>query len=142
MPERYDPAFPDLEVPIDDQIAEGVKGVTRETFRGTRRAEFSGHAPTGKRVEFDVNGISRVSEGVIVGRRAHLDVLAMVRKLDLRPPGSLTTGNRARCALCASRRRCDRLIRNAPCSPFANGPPTRRHHVYRPGGLDPTGAEG
>src|SRR3990172_7589430 len=41
-------AFPDIEMVIEDVIAEGDKVVVRYTARGTHLGQFSGLAPTGK----------------------------------------------------------------------------------------------
>jgi steroid delta-isomerase-like uncharacterized protein len=43
-------AFPDLQIKIEDQIAERDKVVTRWTARGTHQGEFAGIPPTGKQV--------------------------------------------------------------------------------------------
>ena len=80
-------AFPDLEVTIDEQIAEGDRVVTRKTFRGTHQGELWGQPPTGKRIEFEVIDIFRVADGKIIELWAQLDVLSLARKLGLRPPG-------------------------------------------------------
>lgn len=42
--------FPDMQVSIDQLIAEGDKVALRTTWRGTHRGEYEGIAPTGKRV--------------------------------------------------------------------------------------------
>src|SRR4051794_40039205 len=44
--------FPDLNVTVEDIVAEGDKVAVRITLRGTHRAEWRGIAPTGRRVEF------------------------------------------------------------------------------------------
>jgi steroid delta-isomerase-like uncharacterized protein len=59
-------SFPDLELTIEDEIAEGDKVVTRLTMRGTHQGEFMGVAPTGKSVEVSANAITRVEGGKIV----------------------------------------------------------------------------
>src|SRR5262245_57505289 len=41
-------AFPDLQMTIDDILADGDKVVTRSTMRGTHQGEFMGIPPTGK----------------------------------------------------------------------------------------------
>jgi len=51
----YRAAFPDLEVTVEDQLAEEDRVVTRWTARGTHSGEFSGLAPT--RQEVTVTGI-------------------------------------------------------------------------------------
>jgi len=61
----YRDAFPDLEVTVEDQLAEEDKVVTRWTARGTHSGEFLGLAPT--RQEMTVSGIEfdRVAGGRI-----------------------------------------------------------------------------
>lgn len=59
-------AFPDHHLVIEDQVAEGDKVVTRVTFRGTHRGEFSGIAPTGKRVAYSGIAIDRIANGKVV----------------------------------------------------------------------------
>ena len=51
----YRAAFPNLEVDVEDQLAEEDKVVTRWTMRGTQSGEFLGLAPTGN--EVTVSGI-------------------------------------------------------------------------------------
>ena len=46
-------AFPDLQVTIEDQIAEGDKVVSRLTMSGTHKGEFMGVPPTNKFVEIN-----------------------------------------------------------------------------------------
>jgi predicted ester cyclase len=41
-------AFPDAQVTIEDQVAEGDKVVSRFTVSGTHQGEIMGAAPTGK----------------------------------------------------------------------------------------------
>jgi len=63
----YRAAFPDLQVAVEDQLAEGDKVVTRWMVRGTHSGEFLGLAPTGDEVtvsgiEFDRMGGGRIDE--------------------------------------------------------------------------------
>ena len=80
-------AFPDLDVTIEDQIAEGDKVVTRKIFHGTHRGELWGQPATGKRVNLEVIDIFRVHEGKIIEHWAELDLLALGRQLGVRFPG-------------------------------------------------------
>ena len=57
------PAFPDLRVTIEDQVAEGDKVVTRKTITGTHRGSLMGIAPTGRAVSISVIDIVRVEDG-------------------------------------------------------------------------------
>ena len=61
----YRSAFPNLEVDVNDQLAEEDKVVTRWTVRGTHTGEFLGLSPT--RDEVSVSGIEfdRISGGKI-----------------------------------------------------------------------------
>jgi predicted ester cyclase len=57
------PALPDLQVEIQQQIAEGDLVTTRKTIRGTHRGALFGVAATHQRVAIDVIDIVRVEEG-------------------------------------------------------------------------------
>jgi hypothetical protein len=61
----YHGAFPDAQITVEDQIAEGDKVVTRWTGRGTHQGEFMGVAPSGNRVEIAGMTIDRFSGGKI-----------------------------------------------------------------------------
>jgi predicted ester cyclase len=61
-------AFPDLQIQIDDLIAEGDQVVGRITARGTHQGEFMGIAPTGKPVSFNAIDVVRIAGGKIVER--------------------------------------------------------------------------
>jgi steroid delta-isomerase-like uncharacterized protein len=63
----YRAAFPDLQITVEDQLAEEDKVVTRWTIRGTHSGEFLGLAPTGEEVtvsgiEFDRIAGDRIDE--------------------------------------------------------------------------------
>lgn len=57
------PAFPDLEVEIHEQIAEGDKVTTRKTIHGTHRGELLGIPATNRRISIDVIDIVRLDNG-------------------------------------------------------------------------------
>lgn len=57
------PAFPDLVVDIEDQVAEGDKVVTRKTIRGTHLGSLMGIPATGKPVAISVIDIVRLEDG-------------------------------------------------------------------------------
>jgi steroid delta-isomerase-like uncharacterized protein len=82
-------AFPDMQVTVEDQIAEGDKVVTRYTVRGTHQGELMGIPPTGNRME-EITGIymSRISGGKIVEEWYNYDALGMMQQLGVIPaPG-------------------------------------------------------
>jgi predicted ester cyclase len=60
---RFRTAFPDLQVTIETQVAEGDWAVMRLIFHGTHLAPFLGVAPTGKRVEFATIVMNRYAGG-------------------------------------------------------------------------------
>jgi steroid delta-isomerase-like uncharacterized protein len=74
-------AFPDTEVTIEDQIAEGDKVVTRYTSRGTHQGELWGIAPTGRKVEVSSVSTNRTEGGKIVEHWTCADRLGMMQQL-------------------------------------------------------------
>src|SRR5438105_12036718 len=56
-------AFPDLQVTIDEIVAEGDMVVARTTFTGTHRGDFQGIPPTGKQVNWGCIDIVHVRGG-------------------------------------------------------------------------------
>jgi len=59
-------AFPDLEVTIRNQIAEGVLVATRWQFEGTQTGAYLGRPPSGRRAVWTGVQIDRISDGKIV----------------------------------------------------------------------------
>ena len=59
-------AFPDLEMTIEQQIAEGPWVATRVTWRGTHAGEFAGIAATSRRVEYAGTAMDRLENGKVV----------------------------------------------------------------------------
>ena len=81
-------AFPNLNVTIDDIIAEGDKVVVRSTWSGTHQGEFMGIPATGKRVSFAVFDIVRYANGKMVEHWGQMDNLSMLQQLGVVPgPG-------------------------------------------------------
>jgi steroid delta-isomerase-like uncharacterized protein len=79
----YRSAFPDLEVTLEDQVAEGDKVVNRWTARGTHQGEYMSVSPTGKEVQFAGMHVSRVSEeGKIAENWEVYDLMALMRQID------------------------------------------------------------
>lgn len=76
-------AFPDLQVTIHRQVAEGASVVTYKTFRGTHQGEFMGVAPTGKQITWDVIDILRLEAGRVVEHIAVQDRMALMQQLGL-----------------------------------------------------------
>src|SRR5829696_489658 len=65
--------FPDLEITVENVMAEGDRVAARVTMRGTHRGEFQGIAPTGKRVEIKAIDMFRISSAKFVEHWGHAD---------------------------------------------------------------------
>jgi steroid delta-isomerase-like uncharacterized protein len=74
-------AFPDVQMNIDDMIAEGDKVVARVNMSGTHQGEFMGNDPTGNRVTITGIDILRIADGKIVERWGKFDDLSMMQQL-------------------------------------------------------------
>lgn len=84
----YRSVFPDLEMDVRDQVAEGEKVGTRFVARGTHSGELMGIGPTGNRVEIGAFTLHRFSDGRIAEDWANYDALGMMRQLGVVPsPG-------------------------------------------------------
>jgi steroid delta-isomerase-like uncharacterized protein len=77
----YVSAFPDVQITVDDMIAEGDKVVTRFTSRGTHRGEFMGIAPTGSQVTIGGISIIRVAGNKVTEEWDQLDMLSGLQQL-------------------------------------------------------------
>ena len=84
----YHGAFPDAQITIEDQIAEGDRVVTRWTGRGTHQGELLGVPPSGNRVEIGGMTINRISGGKIAETWTNYDALGMMQQIGAVPePG-------------------------------------------------------
>jgi steroid delta-isomerase-like uncharacterized protein len=81
----YHEAFPDLEMTIDEQIAEGDLVMTRWTARGTHQGDLMGMPGTGKRVEVTGITVSRVSGGKLQEDWTNWDGLGMMQQIGALP---------------------------------------------------------
>jgi steroid delta-isomerase-like uncharacterized protein len=82
---EYRQAFPDLQVTVEDLMAEGDRVAARLRFRGTHLGELDGIAPTGRRVDCTGIVISRMEGGKIAEDWANFDDLGMRQQLRLIP---------------------------------------------------------
>ena len=81
-------AFPDVQMDVEEMIAEGDKVVARVSVSGTHQGEFMGIAPTGNRVTITGIDILRVADGKIVEHWGRFDDLGMMQQLGVIPePG-------------------------------------------------------
>jgi predicted ester cyclase len=76
-------AFPDVQVTIEDLIAEGDKVVARLRASATNKGPFAGRPPTGKKVEFRSFRIYQLSGGKIIDTWAMQDRLGLMEQLGL-----------------------------------------------------------
>jgi steroid delta-isomerase-like uncharacterized protein len=81
----YINAFPDAEITIEDQVAEGDKVVTRWTARGTHQGELLGVPPSGNRVEVTGITVSGIEGGKIVEEWDNYDALGMMQQIGAVP---------------------------------------------------------
>jgi steroid delta-isomerase-like uncharacterized protein len=83
---HYKTAPPDLNVTVEDAIAEGDKAVTRWTVRGTHHGEVEEFGPpTGRQVEIKGVTMHRIEDGKIVEEWEGYDILSILQQLGLVP---------------------------------------------------------
>jgi steroid delta-isomerase-like uncharacterized protein len=81
----YRTAFPDLQLTIEDMIAEGETVMARWSCRGTHKGDLSGIAPTGK--QFTISGvtIARLTNGKLAEGYVNWDALGLMQQLGVAP---------------------------------------------------------
>jgi steroid delta-isomerase-like uncharacterized protein len=77
----YRSAFPDVQITVEDQLADGERVATRWTARGTHKGELFGIAPTGKQVTITGMTIDRFSGGKIVESWDNWDALGLMQQI-------------------------------------------------------------
>ncbi len=83
-------AFPDLQITVEDMIAEGDRVAARWTLRGTHRGDFLGVPATGRQVTVAGMEFYRLADGQIAERWAVVDIAGLLRQLAPPPPAALT----------------------------------------------------
>ena len=86
----YRTAFPDLQLTVEEMVAEGDTVVTRTTMRGTHKGELMGIPPTGKHVTMRGLDLVRLTGGKAVEVWHHDDELGMMQQLGVVPPPGQT----------------------------------------------------
>jgi steroid delta-isomerase-like uncharacterized protein len=81
----YRTAFPDLQIRIDEQIAEGDIVVTRWTGTGTHEGELMGIPATGKQVTTAGINIDRIAGGKLVAGWGLFDQLGLLQQIGAIP---------------------------------------------------------
>lgn len=79
-------AFPDMEVSVEDQIAEGNKVVDRHTAKATHEGELMGIEATGKEVEVEGIVVVRFEDGKVVEEWAQADMMGLMEQLGVVEP--------------------------------------------------------
>lgn len=81
-------AFPDIEVELEQVVAEGDWIAQRLTATATHEGEFVGVEPTGHRIEFTGTNFSRLEDGKWVEGYELWDMLGLLQQLGaVEPPG-------------------------------------------------------
>ncbi len=75
------PAFPDMQLPLQDFVAEGEKVLVRLRVQGTHTGTFGDLAATGRKVDIGVLDLFQIRDDVIVEHWAMLDNLGMLKQL-------------------------------------------------------------
>lgn len=81
----YRAAFPDMQLRLDDLVAEGDKVVHRWTVRATHQGPLMGIPPTGKRIEVAGISIDRLANGKIVESWVAWDSLGLLQQFGAVP---------------------------------------------------------
>ena len=89
-------AFPDIQVIVEDTVAEGDRVAARCTVRGRHQGDTLGFAATAKPTEFTGMSIVRVKDGKIVEAWNNFDFMAMFQQLgalEMKQPGAKEKGD-------------------------------------------------
>jgi steroid delta-isomerase-like uncharacterized protein len=81
----YRAAFSDLQIKVEDQIAEGDKVVTRWTAVGTQDGDLPGLPASGRSSTVTGMTIDRIEDGKIVESWGNWDTLGMLQQLGAVP---------------------------------------------------------
>lgn len=74
-------AFPDIQVTVEDMIAEGDKIVVRNTVTGTHQGDYRGLPATGRTITYKEIFIVRFSEGRVAEVWGIVDVFSQLQQL-------------------------------------------------------------
>ncbi|HEU5235642.1 MAG TPA: ester cyclase [Pyrinomonadaceae bacterium] len=78
---QFREAFPNIEVVVEDQVAEGDMVATRCTVRGKHQGDSLGFKATNSPVDFTGMTITRIQDGMIVEAWNNFDFMKMYRQL-------------------------------------------------------------
>jgi predicted ester cyclase len=75
-------AFPDLEIALDEVIAEGETVASRATLRGTHKGDFLGVPATGRSISVPSLTMVRIVEGRLVESRVKNDTALLMAQIN------------------------------------------------------------
>jgi steroid delta-isomerase-like uncharacterized protein len=81
----YRTGFPDIDITIEEQVAEGDVVVSRWSATGTHRGDLAGIPPTGKRVAVNGTAFEHFRDGKLVETWDQYDALGMMQQLGVVP---------------------------------------------------------
>ena len=82
-------AFPDLQITIEDLIAEWDRVALRDTLSGTHQGELFGIPATGKHAVWSGVWIYRLAGGKIAEIWGQADAMSLMQQLGVTPPAAL-----------------------------------------------------
>lgn len=84
---KFREAFPDLEIAVDQMVADDENVAIAYTVTGTHKGNFHGVAPTGKKIKARGLQIARFEDGRIAERWGSSDELGIFKQLGVDPTG-------------------------------------------------------
>jgi steroid delta-isomerase-like uncharacterized protein len=78
---RLHQVFPDLQVTVEDLIAEGDKVAGRNSVTGTHRGDYMGVPPTGRTIAYNEIFVFRFEDGRIAETWGVVDVFSQLKQL-------------------------------------------------------------
>ena len=75
------PAFPDMQLPLEDFVAEGEKVLVRLRVQATHTGPFGEMTATGRKIDIAVLDLFQIRDGRLVEHWALLDNLGMLKQL-------------------------------------------------------------
>jgi predicted ester cyclase len=81
LAEALHPGIPDMELPIEDLVAEGEKVLARLRVKGTHRGDLMGVPATGKTIDIAVLDLFQIRDAKLVEHWALLDNLGLLRQI-------------------------------------------------------------
>ena len=79
--QRFREAFPDLQITVDDLLADGDKTAVRVTLRGTHRGPTLGVPPSGRPVRMSGMVIAQWRDGQLIEGWNEIDAAGLMRQI-------------------------------------------------------------